>query len=437
MLDERILETLKIINYKPQTMVVFIGFSDQFINKLDNKYFKGIYEKDLISFINTIHSDYYFLINDISLDSLKLLLNHPLSKGGIHFSNRKHTENFKEYKYLFKKDDFRLFFSKEIKYSKVSKLYSAGTLLGKLRKIYILFIGFLFKWNNLPSFFVYGKVNALFFNSVVFNGTKGVTRKLTILKNIEDKDYFIKHSLNDKSSDLINNEYNILKYLHSQKLDEFHLPKIEPIYYINNLCLFHQNSILDKSRKDNGNFSKLHLKFIVRFFNLNNKCEKFENHKTFKYLISHPKISDKDCNMLHQLKNKNLHSNVSHGDFTSWNLYINKDKLAIFDWEYGNVNSIAFYDFFHYIIQTQILLKHNDSKSIHKLILNKSDNLLKETGVSFNDFVIYYYIYLLKIFFEYTDQLDDYNPGFPQVEWQQKTRKELLIIVRNILCDYL
>lgn len=47
---------------------------------------------------------------------------------------------------------------------------------------------------------------------------------------------------------------------------------------------------------------------------------------------------------------------LAHGDFTPWNVKVNEESLYVFDYEYAHEDTPAFFDLFHYYMQTGILL---------------------------------------------------------------------------------
>src|SRR2546430_1622506 len=49
---------------------------------------------------------------------------------------------------------------------------------------------------------------------------------------------------------------------------------------------------------------------------------------------------------------------IQHGDFALWNLKVSPTgSWTALDWERGNVNGIPGWDWFHYVIQTSILVR--------------------------------------------------------------------------------
>lgn len=87
-----------------------------------------------------------------------------------------------------------------------------------------------------------------------------------------------------------------------------------------------------------------------------------------------------------------------HGDFTPWNMYIEKGKLFVFDLEYAKYSYPPYLDYFHFFTQTSIFEKHLNADEIWNLYQkekNKITHLFQDT-----DFA--YLSYLLSIITHYT-----------------------------------
>jgi hypothetical protein len=60
-----------------------------------------------------------------------------------------------------------------------------------------------------------------------------------------------------------------------------------------------------------------------------------------------------------ELSGKSVSPALFHGDFAPWNIKVSRDgKWAVFDWERGDSAGMPGYDWFHYFIQTRILVEH-------------------------------------------------------------------------------
>jgi hypothetical protein len=58
-----------------------------------------------------------------------------------------------------------------------------------------------------------------------------------------------------------------------------------------------------------------------------------------------------------ELGNKHISPVIFHGDFAPWNIKVAADgKWTVFDWERGDLRGLPGYDWFHYLIQTRLLV---------------------------------------------------------------------------------
>lgn len=53
-----------------------------------------------------------------------------------------------------------------------------------------------------------------------------------------------------------------------------------------------------------------------------------------------------------------------HADFTPWNMFVNKDRLFVFDWEYGRMTYPPMLDRYHFYIQQAIHVAHMPAEEI-------------------------------------------------------------------------
>jgi hypothetical protein len=108
---------------------------------------------------------------------------------------------------------------------------------------------------------------------------------------------------------------------------------------------------------------------------------------------------------LRQLRERNIRATIQHGDFAPWNIKVSPNGTwTVLDWERGTLNGIPGWDWFHYIIQTSILVEHKSGGEI----VNRVEALLqseafktypKQTGISGieREMVIAYLIHLIEV----------------------------------------
>jgi len=60
-----------------------------------------------------------------------------------------------------------------------------------------------------------------------------------------------------------------------------------------------------------------------------------------------------------------VRTTLFHGDFTPWNVrMVNSENIRAFDWERGNLKGIPGWDWFHFIVQTSVLVKRHSRERI-------------------------------------------------------------------------
>jgi hypothetical protein len=76
-------------------------------------------------------------------------------------------------------------------------------------------------------------------------------------------------------------------------------------------------------------------------------------------------------------------------------MYATKKKLFVYDWELASENIPLFFDFFHYVFQRNILIKHKRYKEIKKELhdyLNTDilKKLIQKYEININQYFSYY-----------------------------------------------
>ena len=91
----------------------------------------------------------------------------------------------------------------------------------------------------------------------------------------------------------------------------------------------------------------------------------------------------------------NIPSCFIHGDFTPWNLYVERERVHAFDFEYAEYGYPPFFDLVHFILQIEILVKRANAETAFAG-LEKEKNRIPTADV---DYLIM--VYLLRMFAHY------------------------------------
>jgi len=66
-----------------------------------------------------------------------------------------------------------------------------------------------------------------------------------------------------------------------------------------------------------------------------------------------------------KLSTASVNAAIFHGDFAPWNIKVSQDgPWAVFDWERSDTVGLPGYDWFHFLIQTRILVAHESTDSV-------------------------------------------------------------------------
>jgi len=222
----------------------------------------------------------------------------------------------------------------------------------------------------------------------IFTGTAGENRKAIIELNINDKPlYFIKIGLTSSADNNIKNEKTMLKILSARKYESFVFPSVIDSQNINSLII---SNIKPSTLRFGANFTRLHAKTIAELAKtfsgkqIVNRLPIYREMVTNIYSLRQGDFSNNglDRNSVLSAVSKMerilrtippdliVTTGVSHGDFTPWNIFVGADKLYIYDWELAKNGVPVFFDLFHFIYQSNILVGDNNIDTIEKTIGN-------------------------------------------------------------------
>ena len=69
------------------------------------------------------------------------------------------------------------------------------------------------------------------------------------------------------------------------------------------------------------------------------------------------------------LRSTPLCTTLAHGDFAPWNIREHNGKWTVIDWERGEIRGIPSWDWFHYIIQTEVLVRRRAPHEVLKTVM--------------------------------------------------------------------
>lgn len=120
----------------------------------------------------------------------------------------------------------------------------------------------------------------------------------------------------------------------------------------------------------------------------------------------------------HLQKHQPVHIYFAHGDFTPWNQYVRDDMLHVYDWEMASEQP-AWFDMFHFICQTGILLKHKNYAAIRRDIDACIRHIDTDAEIANADIParLYFSFYMLRVTAYYLTIYEVQETWHTQVHW--------------------
>jgi thymidylate kinase len=282
-------------------------------------------------------------------------------------------------------------------------------------------------------------------NWVLFTGTIGPNRKAVLYAN----NSFYKIAITPNASQLIRREYDVLEKI-NPVISSFEIPKAtiisKDIVQLNDVS---KNG--ERIKKITSN----HLAALLEFYTVEKQTIKVGDWDLFNSLkndfrsINDPRIPKNLTRKINTIldtipDNELIELSLSHGDFTPWNMYQKKDKLAIYDWELAQFDRPKAFDYFHFIIQNGILVNHESWEKIYADIRKIDNNSFASIFFNYdleelNNYLKYYLLIncmqYLKIYSEQKNwhiQIDwlfqVWNEGFNIFVTNEYSSRELIIM---------
>ncbi len=288
-------------------------------------------------------------------------------------------------------------------------------------------------------------------NWALFMGTTGPNKKALFYQNDASGSRFLKIATTRKAQQLIAQEAMMTETLTALKVESFRIPCCQTLsaYVI-------QLEDITGENKRSTTLTEAHFTALNELYSKTTLTTKLDNRERIMQLLDLkdsriPKGMVKKLILLHNhIKDTPIKVAQAHGDFTPWNMYVEGDRLAIYDWELARHNMPIGFDAYHFIMQQGILVERKTWGNIQECIKAKItpaafSKWTQHDGSTWEDYFKWY------LFINISDQLALYSQQevwHPQIEWllhtwnaalsdmlQQKIKYRKLLIMD--LFDYL
>lgn len=270
----------------------------------------------------------------------------------------------------------------------------------------------------------------------IFTGTVGKNRKIIVELNNGCKSLvFAKVAISNTSKDLIQNEFHVLSKLKCENLTSIYVPTV--LAYSEKELLEISN-IKPKKCKQPSKLTDVQIVALTQINSINHKYVQWKDMQAkfeIESLIENLKVKvivdnglDRQridsylekISLLHKIINNetSLSCGLAHGDFTPWNMYVNHEKLYIYDWELSKENMPVLFDLFHYIFQSEVMIKRSDYAYVKNEIgrvlgLISTKQLIRKFDVDININFIFYLIYISSYYIDiYSEQKELHTQAF-------------------------
>lgn len=273
----------------------------------------------------------------------------------------------------------------------------------------------------------------------IFTGTVGQNRKAIIEMHDEKNIFaFVKIALTESAKRLVQNEAYVLRNLEQFSFHNVTVPKVLKLLSDDIIVL---SNIHPKNSTQYASITPLHIQALNQLYTTDLKqksiktlplleeCQQWTDIllKDFELINTLSKeqihiIVDKVSFIISMLRKKDLIMQLSifHGDFTPWNMYESNEKLYLLDWELSQENIPLLFDIFHFIFQSEIMIKKTEYAGVLKALkalVNMQDikSIKKRYDIDLN---VNYMLYLIYNILYYLQKYIQQPTLHQQVFWQ-------------------
>ena len=281
----------------------------------------------------------------------------------------------------------------------------------------------------------------------IFTGTVGENRKAIIgLNEGPHTTHFVKVPISQQTNGLLNNEFQVIKTLEALALEQVEIPSAT---FLEDKLLL--GNVKPKQAVSPDRLEQGHLQMLKELYQKTQSKKRLEDLPSYESIGDHIRHiqSNKLINnglstqevaaisrLLHQQYetlplDQELPVSLAHQDFTPWNMYVKGNKLYLYDFELSTQAMPLLHDAFHFIFQSNILLKKRSFSVIDQQVKAlKSQVLVKEIIQQYDiDFNLHYRYYLLHQVSYYLWRYMRQEDLHLQAHWLVESWKEALEVL--------
>jgi thymidylate kinase len=289
----------------------------------------------------------------------------------------------------------------------------------------------------------------------LFTGTVGPYRKAILHFNKDEKDFFVKVGMTERSDLKLSIESSFLNQIAQKNIPQLVVPKV---WDMGNSAVMMDDISKNGSRV--SRLTNLHW-FVLRNIHRASGCtQRIDQLPAFQRALKtveslkHTSDSRIPKGIVEKLEKvaqsidvtQSIRVSLAHGDFTPWNMYVNGSDLNVYDWEMTTPNMPVLFDAFHFISQSGILEHRWDFERIEKemnlqMLNGVAQQLLHESQIDFElSKKLYFLLFVSSQLEMYTIQekwhlqvnwlLNTWNEALSTIMHteKQKTARQLLLI---------
>jgi hypothetical protein len=279
----------------------------------------------------------------------------------------------------------------------------------------------------------------------LFTGTRGNTRKVVVALGKKKITHFIKIAVSEQSKQLVNNESIMLRELSKYDFTALSLPRIADPRINGSARLTNVKPAVTISAQ---RISDIHIRTLTELYAVNHENKPVFDCAAWVSIANNMEWMQREHelnNGLDELKTRRIIHllrrlynslpleaiipvSVAHGDFTPWNMYCDDHRLYVYDWELSSNGIPMLFDFYHFIMQSQVLIHHLDYPAIRKimndtLVQHNVQRLVNRYDI---DTELHYKLYLLFTVSHYLRLYIGENELLTQSHWMVDTWMDAL-----------